>query len=322
MVLAPVPMLHCYDALINPPCSQVVGSIHFSLSLEQRLTRSLLSGSAASVPGDTESAGGSYAPSRFSRPYVMCSATDAASAAIDFKKGSVDEGVVDSPPSRGPAITPVCSPSPLKRSWPSSVARGSLSPTARVESTPNRKLYDGMEDSYADPRLKDQVCSPIRRRKRMVQNNGLRMTSRGSARVARSGSPNASQISRPINIWDSPSRTSRGDGTTYFRHGSPRPILRGDRQALDSPSIGSGRRDVAYATVVRQTQSGSPTRSLCSNDMRVQALQYQTKGTASPWTWSGTRVFSSSASARPSRREDILKGLAKLKEKEAALFQP
>ena len=32
----------------------------------------------------------------------MFSATDAASAAIDFSKTDVNDGVVDSPPSRGP----------------------------------------------------------------------------------------------------------------------------------------------------------------------------------------------------------------------------
>ena len=34
-----------------------------------------------------------------SKPYVLFSATDAASASIDFFESNVDDGVVDSPPS-------------------------------------------------------------------------------------------------------------------------------------------------------------------------------------------------------------------------------
>ena len=42
------------------------------------------------------------------------SATDAASAAIDYSKGNIDDGVVDSPSNRGPERTPLYSPLPLK----------------------------------------------------------------------------------------------------------------------------------------------------------------------------------------------------------------
>ena len=45
---------------------------------------------------------GSLAPLQYSKPYVLFSATDAASAAIDFSKGNVEDGVIDSPPGRGP----------------------------------------------------------------------------------------------------------------------------------------------------------------------------------------------------------------------------
>ena len=43
----------------------------------------------------------------------MFLATDAASAAIDFSKTDVNDGVVDSPPSRGPWRSPVLSAFPL-----------------------------------------------------------------------------------------------------------------------------------------------------------------------------------------------------------------
>jgi hypothetical protein len=52
-------------------------------------------------------------PSQFSKPYLMYSAIDAASAAVDFAKGNVEDGVVNSPPSRDAARLPVCLPSPL-----------------------------------------------------------------------------------------------------------------------------------------------------------------------------------------------------------------
>ena len=51
--------------------------------------------------------------SQYSKPYVLFSATDAASAAIDFSKSNVDDGVVDSPPSQGLRRSPIVSPSPL-----------------------------------------------------------------------------------------------------------------------------------------------------------------------------------------------------------------
>ena len=56
---------------------------------------------------------GSLASLQYSKPYVLFSATDAASAAIDFSKGNVEDGVVNSPPNRGPWRSPVVSTSSL-----------------------------------------------------------------------------------------------------------------------------------------------------------------------------------------------------------------
>jgi hypothetical protein len=53
-------------------------------------------------------------PSQFSKPYLMYSATDAASTAVNFAKGSLEDGVVNNPPSRDAARLPMCSPSPLQ----------------------------------------------------------------------------------------------------------------------------------------------------------------------------------------------------------------
>ena len=46
----------------------------------------------------------------------MCSATDATSAALDYSRESVDEGVAESPLSRGLVRIPICPSLSLKRS--------------------------------------------------------------------------------------------------------------------------------------------------------------------------------------------------------------
>ena len=73
----------------------------------------------------------------------MFSATDVASAAIDFSKKDVNDGVVDSPPSRGPWRSPVLSASPLQGSL--CVGRRhrspSRSPHRSPSRTPHRQLY-------------------------------------------------------------------------------------------------------------------------------------------------------------------------------------
>ena len=73
--------------------------------------------------------------------HVLFSATYAASAAIDFFKDNVEDGVVDSPPSRGPWRSPVVSASPLQ-GFP--YARGrdcSPSPIPEPSRTPHQQLY-------------------------------------------------------------------------------------------------------------------------------------------------------------------------------------
>ena len=73
----------------------------------------------------------------------MFSATDAASTTIDFSKKDVNDGVVDSPPSRGPWRSPILSGSPLQGSlcvshWHRSPSR---SPHCSPSRTPHRQLY-------------------------------------------------------------------------------------------------------------------------------------------------------------------------------------
>ena len=69
-----------------------------------------------SIPKCSASAQESFAPSPYSKPYLMFTTTHAASTVIDFAKRNVDDGVVDIPPSQGPMASPILSPSPLKLS--------------------------------------------------------------------------------------------------------------------------------------------------------------------------------------------------------------
>ena len=69
-----------------------------------------------SIPECSASGLEGFALFPFSKLYVMFSTTIAASTAIDYSKENVEDGVVDSPPSRGPVLAPIFSPSRLKQS--------------------------------------------------------------------------------------------------------------------------------------------------------------------------------------------------------------
>ena len=84
--------------------------------------------------------------SQYSKPYVLFSATDAASAAINFSKSNVDDGIVDSPPSGGLRRSPIVSPSPLQGSLCRLHSNRSSSPTPRSSNTPHRQLYKNCAD--------------------------------------------------------------------------------------------------------------------------------------------------------------------------------
>ena len=56
---------------------------------------------------------GNYVPFQFSKLYLIYSATDVVSAALDFSMGNVEDRVVDSPPSRAQEM-PIYSPSLLR----------------------------------------------------------------------------------------------------------------------------------------------------------------------------------------------------------------
>jgi hypothetical protein len=84
---------------------------------------------------------GDCVPSQFSKPYLMYSATDVASATVDFAKGNVEDSVVNSPPSRGTGRSPVCSPSPLRGCDWTPTGQCSYSLTEQTIRIPQRQLY-------------------------------------------------------------------------------------------------------------------------------------------------------------------------------------
>jgi hypothetical protein len=141
-------------------CPQVSSFLEYPLLPKEGLTKCLLSGSDSSFPRKSESAGGSCSPSRNLRPYVLCSATNAASATTDFSKATVDDVTVDNPPSRGSVRTSVSSPLPLMRSAP--VRCRSQSPTPRTESTSDNKFYRGSSGGAVNPCLNDEGALTVR----------------------------------------------------------------------------------------------------------------------------------------------------------------
>jgi hypothetical protein len=71
----------------------------------------------------------------------MYLATNDASAAVDFAKDNVEDGVVNSPPSRDAARLPVCLPSSLQGYGSTPTRQRSCSPIKGTLRTPQRQLY-------------------------------------------------------------------------------------------------------------------------------------------------------------------------------------
>ena len=100
---------------------------------------------------------GDCVPSQFSKPYLMYSATDVASAALDYSKRNVEEGVLDSPLSRSTGRMHVCSPSPLRDCRSTSIRQHSRSPMHHNIRTPQRQLYYKASLNKDDAKEKDHV---------------------------------------------------------------------------------------------------------------------------------------------------------------------
>ena len=84
---------------------------------------------------------GDCVPSQFSKLYLMYSVTDVASTMVEFAKDNVEDGVVNSLPSRGVGRSPVYSPSPLQGCDWTPTGQCSYSLIERIICTPQRQLY-------------------------------------------------------------------------------------------------------------------------------------------------------------------------------------
>jgi hypothetical protein len=100
---------------------------------------------------------GDCVPSQFSKPYLMYSATDVALAALDFSKGNVEDGVVDSPPSCSAGRTPICSPPPLRDYRSTPIRQRSRSPMHHNVRMPQRQLYGKASLDRDEAKEKDHV---------------------------------------------------------------------------------------------------------------------------------------------------------------------
>ena len=122
--------------------SMQFGKPSFSLiPSKQKITSSMLSGSGTTVSEGSESGGESSETSTYSRPYLLRSAPDAASAVIDYRKGDVEDGVVDSAPNLGQLTNTICSRSSLRPPASCKYVGRSCTPASKSKTVAEEK-YD------------------------------------------------------------------------------------------------------------------------------------------------------------------------------------
>ena len=274
---------------MNATCSfsylmQVQGLPLVSPLKKEKLTRSLISTSNVLLSNMSNSVEVSSLPSTHSGPRLMRSATDAASAAIDFSKGNVDDGANDSPPSRGPGRTPICSPSPLKRV---SSTRGSpWSPDRRAEGATHRKLDLHDDKAGGDPRLED--------------NDGPLPTLRSQRRIAVVDSLSGHQLPRPE---DSRIRRRVLSGRSW--------------RSYDTRSSGSRHKYATSGNVLPSSPAPSRSMSISNKEVPRSARKTKRKNSDSLSLEVRGAVTYGTSPQWPSRREDILRAVAKQKELES-----
>jgi len=243
-----------------------------------------------SLPERSVSHSPSVAASFASRRYDLFTATDAASATMDFTKEGVDDGVVDSPPSRGPVRTPVCSPSPLKRLCTSPSRRRSMSPNPPACKTPQRQLYVGVEPldlPQGDTPSVVNTCGISRGPQPSIPTHNVRgtRTTRSLGGVPRQAFSTANPLPHPTSLGSRlpPSRRA-STARPYPAH-----------EGLTPPS------------------STRPSRSLDSIRRR-EGESYD--------TWFARRSETLGTSCMPnSRRADLLRGLLRQQEAEAKVLE-
>ena len=294
-----------------------LGDVCFNkLSKRQRLTKSLLFGSENSISTKSALKGGSCGTAPLSKPYMLCSAADAASAAIDYLKGNIEDRIVDSPPSRGPVKTPICSPSPLKRaslSWGCSF----LSPH-RTEAATSRRLDLPELEVGNYPLGEDKVPSskPLDTKDvTMRKSTSLHSHDVRNALLEPEG---ASALAR-IEGKQNPSSKSRGGRRTLFADTLFRQqILREHQRSLVSKHARTGLPyiDNVNASLPRPPPLGS--RSLSAFEVPQSTRKSKCKDSGLKSLSIHIEVDGGSRRHCHSRRKDILRGVAKLKAIEAA----
>jgi hypothetical protein len=239
---------------------------------------------------------------------MLRSAADAASAAIDYSKGNIEDGVVDSPPSRGPSRTPICSPSPLKRV--SSGRAGSFSPAQRTDVGTSRRLDLPVQEITGYPRLEDTPPSPSPLTQVGVPAQSFPSTSEAKTRSSsldRKSYPRLVDKPAQALLYAGPRRASSAD--TLFRQR----IFREQRRSLDSKSIGVPKPcvDDVQALLPRPPPRGTKSLSTCEVSLNARKPKRKESGSHSRGLCSA--ADGDSRLHHHSRREDILRGLAKLK---------
>ena len=247
---------------------------------------------------------------------MLCLATDAASAAIDYSKGNIEDGVIDSPPSRGPMKTPICSPSPLKRA---SSNRGcSFSSAHRTEVATSCRLDLPKLEAGNYPLGKDKVPSskPLD-----IEDVTARKSTSLHSHDVRSAllKPGGAYALPGLEGKRNPSSKSRGgrrtlSANTLFHQR----ILREHRRSLVFKHAHTGLPyvDNVNASLPRPPPPGSRSLSACEVPQNIRKSKCKDSGFKSLSIH--TEVDGGIRRHCHSRREDILRGVAKLKAMEAA----
>jgi hypothetical protein len=208
--------------------------------------------------------------SQFSKPYLMYSATDAASMALDFSKRNVEDGTIDSPPSRSAGRTPVCSPSPFRDYRSTPIRQRSRSPTHHNVRTPQRQLYCKASLNKDEAKEKDHVHYNVN----IPVERGL------------------------------VSPASQSQATVRPRHLDKEGRLLWTQSLSNQRSLGYSSRELLSVgpTTYSSRHQSYPQPSLCSLIRQCRKCEHASSGITRPKAYSC--------------RDEILRGIAKLKSKE------
>lgn len=131
------------------------------------------------------------------------------------------------------------------------------------------------------------------------------------------GSSTADQIPHLQDNRSIPSQSMRGVSSPSAGPISRRRVLRDDRRSTNSRSIGTGH---PYINTVNRLQTRPPprvSRSLSNSEVPRSTGKRKAEESESLWMGTCGAFNNGSGPPRPSRREDILRGMAKLKALEA-----